>query len=194
MIFATAKTSKLDEFYKSFSEYVRYNEREQGALVENRLYRIRWNLFQAFKSIAPTAQRIEDESRQALETRGLKRREGKDGNLLSAEKEIKARKLSRMFLASSFVVRGWKKSKDGQARTFIAKGRGGTKTGQVRLRTKDGNKSPSGILESFLEGAVIQDDARGIVDNVLAREIVDIQTYILKKNMQKARSTIARVF
>lgn len=194
MIFAAAKTNTLNEFYKSFSEYIRYNEREQGALVENRLYRIRWNLFQAFKSIAPTAQRIEDESRQALETRGLKRREGKDGNKLSAEKEIKARKRSRMFLASSFVVRGWRKSKDGQSRTFIAQGRGGTKTGQVRLRTKDGNKSPSGILESFLEGAVIQDNERAIVENVLAREIVDIQTYILKKNLQKARSTIARVF
>lgn len=194
MIFATAKTSKLDEFYKSFSEYIRYNEREQGALVENRLYRIRWNLMNAYLSIAPTPGEITTQARAALAAGGIKRRKGKNGKALTVDEEIYVRIKGIRFLASSFVVRGWKKSKDGQARTFIAQGRGGTKTGQVRLRTQKGNKSPSGILESFLEGAIVQNDARGILDNVLAREIVDIQTYILRKNAQKARSTIARVF
>lgn len=194
MIFVTGKTDKLTEFQNAFSEYIRYNERNQGQLVENRLYRIRWNLFQAYRSIAPTAATIEDESRAALENGGIKRRKGRDGKPLSAEAEIKARRRSRMFLASSFVVKGWRKSKDGQSRTFIASGRGGTKTGQVRLRTSEGNKSPSGVIESFLEGAAVQDRNRGILDNVLAREIVDIQTYVLRKNAQKARQTIAKVF
>lgn len=194
MIFATGKADRLTEFQNAFSEYIRYNEREQGQLVENRLYRIRWNLFQAYRTIAPTADTIEDESRAALESGGLKRRKGRDGKPLSAEQEIKARRRSRMFLAASFVVRGWKKSRNGQSRTFIASGRGGSKIGQVRLRTKDGNRSPSGIIESFLEGAVIQDRNRGILDNVLAREIVDIQTYVLQKQAQKARQTIAKVF
>jgi hypothetical protein len=169
-------TAKLDE-------YLKWNKRAAGPLIESRARRLRYSLFKEFADIAPTKERIEAEVRAAVAKAGVKRPEG-----TTIEDEIKRRQKSRKYLASSFIFKGWKSAKDGQTGTFSQRSRGGRPTGRVIVNTRSNN--PSVLIESLLAGAGIQNDQRRIVDRAVAGQIADMETYIVRKQQDQFLKTL----
>lgn len=176
--------SEYPQLTAALNEYLRWNKRAQGPLLESRAMRLRYALFKGFSDIAPTAERIEAEAEAQLSSgKGLRRAKGTTPTL-----EIRRRKRSRKFLAASFVYRGWKTAKDGQRRTFSQKSRTGRTTGRAVVNTQGGNASV--LIESLLRGAAIQDNKRRIVDRAVSNQIGDMENYIARKQQQQFVQTL----
>ena len=45
-------SDSLQQFDRALEEYLRYNRRETGPLIENRAKKIQWELYRSFKAIA----------------------------------------------------------------------------------------------------------------------------------------------
>lgn len=180
----------LQEFNSALKEYLQYNRRELGPLIENRGRKVQWALFRQFKAIAPSGEKIE---RDAV-SRGhrLKRRMGPDGKHLSYKKELALRKRSIRYLSVSFLYRAWRLNREGQNSAFDATARRNRKIGEAVVRTARGQQSPSVRLTSLLEGAVIQNRQRSLVDKALRLQAADMKTYVQRKQSEKLEALIRR--
>lgn len=190
---AYSRTS-LVAFEQSFSDYLRFNKREQGPLIEDRGHKVRFALFKAFRDISPSAETIRHEA--AARGWRLLRRPGADGEPLTPEREIRARIRSRRFLALSFILRDWKRPAEGRGQSgrFAARTRAATEIGSAIVRTAVGEESPRVALSSYLEGAVAQSRRRGIVATVLTEQAQDMAVYVRRKHAERLRDHFAREF
>lgn len=181
---------QIQKFHRTLQEYLRYNQRELGPLIENRAKRIQWNLYRRFRGIAPTPQKIEQE----FKSRGyrIRRRKGKNGKALSAKAELGIRKRSVKWLSVSFLLRSWKVKRRGQSAAFHAFSRRKWKVGQAVVRTALGQRNPSVRIESFLKGAAIQNDQRNIINQTLQKEISDMETYVARKQQEAFKNRFSK--
>lgn len=176
--------SEYPQLNAKLREYLKWNRRAQGPLLESRARRLRYALFKGFADIAPTAERIEAEAEASIRSgKGLRRTEG-----TTAEQEIRRRKRSRKFLASSFIFPGWKAAKNGQNASFTRESKTGRTMGQAVVKTSGTNASV--LIESLLQGAVVQNDQRRIVDQAVAKQIEDMESYIVRKQKEQFLKTL----
>jgi hypothetical protein len=173
----------LNEFQRALQDYTRYNRRELGPLLEARARRVQFELFRQFKSIAPTKEKINAEA----EARGyrIRRREGEDGRKVSLKKELALRRKSIGFLSISFLIRAWKAQREGQNAAFSARSRKQAEIGKTVLHTAKGTSRPQVRIMSFLEGVVVQNRRRALVDKALKLQAADMRTYVARKQRQE---------
>lgn len=174
--------ARLEQFNRTLEQYLRYNKRDIGPLIENRARRIQWALYRQFRDIAPTPGKI----MQDAKSRGyrIKRRKGKSGKRLSLKEELAVRRRSVKWLSVSFLIRDWKARREGQATAYHAVSREKWKVGQAILRTAKGKSNPSVRIVSYLKGAAIQNTRRSIVNRVISRETADMETYVARKQKE----------
>lgn len=56
-------SQSLRDFNQALREYLQYNKREAGPLIENRAKKVQWELYRQFKAIAATPDKIEAEAK-----------------------------------------------------------------------------------------------------------------------------------
>ena len=185
-------SKSLRNFDRALKEYLRYNKRETGPLIENRAKRVQWELYRQFKAIAPTRDKIEQEA--ASRGYAIRRRMGPDGKRLSVKKELALRKRSIRYLSVSYLFRAWRANRDGQNTQFSAKSRRNKQIGEALIRTAKGKRRPFVRLTSFLEGVVAQNRKRNLVDKALQAQTADMKTYVRRKQQQAMKRSITRIF
>jgi hypothetical protein len=185
-------SKSLRNFDRALKEYLRYNKRETGPLIENRAKRVQWELYRQFKAIAPTRDKIEQEA--ASRGYAIRRRMGPDGKRLSVKKELALRKRSIRYLSVSYLFRAWRANRDGQNTQFSAKSRRNKQIGEALIRTAKGKRRPFVRLTSFLEGVVAQNRKRNLVDKALRAQTADMKTYVGRKQQQAIKRSITRIF
>jgi hypothetical protein len=181
--------NQVRSFQRTLQAYARYNRQELGPLIESRAQRMRYELYRQFRAIAPTKDKIE----QDVAGRGyaIRRRKGKDGRTLSVKQEIAARKRSIGWLGASWIFREWRRRRDGQSGNFRALSRGRAVIGASIVRTAKGERNPRVRLQSFLEGAMVQNRERSIVDKALAAQVADMRRYIARKQRERFQELLA---
>ena len=185
-------SKSLRNFDRALKEYLRYNKRETGSLIENRAKRVQWELYRQFKAIAPTRDKIEQEA--ASRDYAIRRRMGPDGKRLLVKKELALRKRSIRYLSVSYLFRAWRANRDGQNTQFSAKSRRNKQIGEALIRTAKGKRRPFVRLTSFLEGVVAQNRKRNLVDKALRAQTADMKTYVRRKQQQAIKRSITRIF
>lgn len=185
-------SKSLRNFDRALKEYLRYNKRETGSLIENRAKRVQWELYRQFKAIAPTRDKIEQEA--AFRGYAIRRRMGPDGKRLSVKKELALRKRSIRYLSVSYLFRAWRANRDGQNTQFSAKSRRNKQIGEALIRTAKGKRRPFVRITSFLEGVVAQNRKRNLVDKALRAQTADMKTYVRRKQQQAMKRSITRIF
>lgn len=173
----------LVAFNRALSEYVRYNRRELGPLIESRGRAIRFELYRQFRAIAPDKARIESEA--AARGFAIFRRKGKDGKTLTTKQELAARKRSIGWLSLSWLYRQWRSRREGQSGNFPAKSRRGATIGKAIVRTAKGLRSPKVELVSQLEGAARQNVQRSLVSKAMQAQTADMRRYIARKQQER---------
>jgi hypothetical protein len=185
-------SKSLRNFDWALKEYLRYNKRETGSLIENRAKRVQWELYRQFKAIAPTRDKIEKEA--ASRGYAIRRRMGPDGKRLSVKKELALRKRSIRYLSVSYLFRAWRANRDGQNTQFSAKSRRNKQIGEALIRTAKGKRRPFVRLTSFLEGVLAQNRKRNLVDKAFRAQTADMKTYVRRKQQQAIKRSITRIF
>lgn len=185
-------SKSLRNFDRALKEYLRYNKRETGPLIENRAKRVQWELYRQFKAIAPTRDKIEQEA--ASRGYAIRRRMGPDGKRLSVKKELALRKRSIRYLSVSYLFRAWRTNRDGQNTQFSAKSRRNKQIGEALIRTAKGKRRPFVRITSFLEGVLAQNRKRNLVDKALRAQTADMKTYVRRKQQQAIKRSITRIF
>jgi len=173
---------QLRHFDKALQEYLRWNKRETGPLIENRAKKIQWELYRQFKAIAPSRDKIEQEA--ASRGYAIRRRMGPDGKRLSVKKELALRKRSIGYLSVSWLFRAWRANREGQSRSFSARSRRNREIGEALVRTAKGKRRPYVRLTSFLEGVLKQNRQRNLVDKALRAQAADMNTYVRRKQRE----------
>ena len=184
--------NSLRQFDRALKEYLRYNKRETGPLIENRAKRVQRELYRQFKAIAPTRDKIEQEA--TSQGYAIRRRMGPDGKRLSVKKELALRKRSIRYLAVSYLFRAWRANRQGQNTQFSARSRRNKQIGEALIRTAKGKRRPFVRLTSFLEGVVAQNRKRNLVDKALRAQTADMKTYVRRKQQQAIKRSITRIF
>ncbi len=182
----------LRQFDRALREYLRYNKREAGPLIENRGKKVQWELYRQFKAIAPSREKIEQEA--AARGYAIRRRMGPDGKRLSVKKELALRKRSIGYLSVSYLFRAWRANRDGQSSRFSAVSRRNRRIGEALVRTAKGKRRPYVKLTSFLEGVVKQNQQRRLVDRALQAQAADMKAYVRRKQREAIKRTLARLF
>lgn len=182
----------LRQFDRALGEYLRYNRCETGSLLESRGKRLQWELYRQFRAIAPTRDKIEQEA--ASRGYAIRRRRGPGGKRLSVKKELALRKRSIRYLSVSFLFRAWKTNREGQTGSFSTRSRSNKEIGEALVRTAKGQRRPSIQLTSFLEGVVVQNRQRRLVDRAIRLQAADMKSYVRRKQREQLQRTIARVF
>ena len=185
-------SDSLDQFDRALEEYLRYNRRETGPLIENRAKKIQWELYRSFKAIAPSRDKIEQEA--AARGYAIRRRMGADGKRLSVKRELALRKRSIGYLSVSYLFRAWRTNREGQNGSFSANSRRNKRIGEVLVRTSKGERKPMVKLTSFLQGVLIQNRQRRIVDKALNAQAADMKLYVQRKQQEALKRTIAGLF
>lgn len=182
----------LKQFNGALQEYLKFNQRETGPLIDNRGKRVQWELYRQFRAIATPKDRIEQEAAQ----RGyaIRRRMGTDGKRLSVKKELAERKRTVGYLSLSFLHRTWKAKREGQSSQYTAKSRRNRRIGEALVRTAKGKRKPFVRLTSLLAGAVKQNRQRRIVDKALKAQASDMKTYVQRKQREALKRSIAKPF
>lgn len=180
----------LKAFNKALAEYAHYNQRDLGTLVENRANRMRWELYNLYKSIAPDRTRLDSE----LDALGGKmKRRMINGKRLTVEQEKRKRRSSVKYLAAGFLLREWRAQREGQNVKRDMRNRQNRKIGEVIDRTARGVRRPYVELTNLLEGAAKQNALRGLVNRALANQAADMKRYIVRKQQQQQARTIAKM-
>lgn len=185
-------TQSLRQFDRALQQYLRWNKRETGPLIENRGKRLQWELYRAFKAIAPSRDKIDQEA--AARGYAIRRRRGPDGKRLSVKKELALRKRSIGYLSVSYLFRAWKANREGQSAQFAATSRRNRRIGEALVRTAKGERRPSVRLTSFLQGVMVQNRQRRLVDHALKAQSADMKTYVRRKQQETMKRTFARIF
>lgn len=187
----SSPTAAFDQFQATLNEYVAWNKRELGTLLQSRAKRLRYEIFSRFKALRPDRQKL----RAALwviaeRGEGLRLHENpKTGRLRTRRQEITARVKSVGFLSVSFLPKDWLRVSQGTNTTAAARSASGATIGMVVDRTAPGRIDPFVAIKSFLAGAEAQNEERGIVESALAGQSADMAAYIAKKQAaQLARS------
>lgn len=183
-------TKELKRFNKVLSDYLTYNKREQGPLIENRANRLRWNIYRGFRAIAPSPQQLE----HSIASKGYRIKRGvtAQGTRRTIAQEIAARKRSLKFLSVSWLYKQWKSNREGQSGSIKATSRTQQAIGQVLLKTSTGTTNPSVRLESFLRGVYVQNQQRRIVEKAIKEQNRDMQAYIRKKQLERWRKLVQK--
>lgn len=180
----------LAKFQAAFDDYLQWNTRDQGFLIEDRGQKVRLALLAEFRDRSPSP----EELRAEVSALGyaIHRRKNRAGRRLTPDQEISARLRSRRFLAASFVLKDWRRLKDGEGQSgrFVARTRAQTEIGNALVRTASGETSPRVSLTSFLEGAVAQAREHQILSRVLSAQADDMAVYAARKH----REYLARNF
>lgn len=173
----------LDEFNAALSRYLVWTKRSQGGAVEHRAHRIRLELYRQFRKIAKTEQQlIEEVSALGYE---FKRRKSKvTGKAVSPEREVALRLRSLRYLSVSWIFKAWRNRRAGQNAAFSAVARGQKQIGEAIVATSEGTESPHVQLTSFLEGVMVQNQRRKLMDQVLRNEAADMAVYIARKHQE----------
>jgi len=187
-----ASSHSLRQFDRALQEYLRWNKRETGPLIENRGKRVQWELYRQFKAIAPTKNKIEQEA--ASRGYAIRRRMGANGKRLSVNQELALRKRSIGYLSVSYLFRAWRTNREGQSSQFSAKSRRNRQIGEALVRTAKGKRRPYVRLTSFLRGVMVQNRQRNLVDKALRAQAADMKTYVRGKQQEALKRTIARIF
>ena len=183
----------LQSFSRVLNEYLAYNKREQGPLLENRANRIRWGLYRKFRDLAQSPESLEAYLQDRIRSgRGIWRGKTRGGKTRTIEQEIRARKRSVRYLSLSWLMSKWRASRTGQNATIGQRSRTGRRIGEIVLRTAQGSRNPQVELTSFLEGVVIQNREKGIVEEVLRDEVANMRTYISRKQKEQFRRLARR--
>lgn len=185
-------SDSLQQFDRALEEYLYYNRRETGPLIENRAKKIQWELYRSFKAIAPSRDKIEQEA--AARGYAIRRRMGPDGKRLSVKKELALRKRSIGYLSVSYLFRAWRTNREGQNGSFSANSRRNKHIGEALVRTSKGERKPMVKLTSFLQGVLIQNRERRIVDKGLNAQAADMKLYVQRKQQEALKRTIAGLF
>lgn len=187
-------SQSLRDFNRALREYLQYNKREAGPLIENRAKKVQWELYRQFKAIATTPEKIEQEAKARNYQIRRRLRKGGDGKHLSVKEELVMRKKSIAYLSVSFLHRAWRANRDGQNTNFAAKSRSNRKIGEAIIRTTKGQRSPQVRLSSFLEGVLVQNRQRALVEKTLRAQVADMGVYVRKKQQEALKQTIAKTF
>lgn len=182
----------LHDFNRALKEYLQYNKREAGPLIENRAKKVQWELYRQFKAIAATPEKIEAEAK--ARDYAIYRRPGQDGKAVSLKEELTLRKKSIRYLSVSFLHRAWRANRDGQNASFDTKSRSNRKIGEAIIRTAKGQSRPQVELISYLEGVLVQNRQRSLVEKALRLQVSDMGVYIRKKQQEALKQTIAKTF
>lgn len=185
-------SDSLQQFDRALEQYLRYNRRETGPLIENRAKKIQWELYRSFKAIAPSRDKIEQEA--AARGYAIRRRMGPDGKRLSVKRELALRKRSIGYLSVSYLFRAWRTNREGQNGSFSANSRRNKRIGEALVRTSKGERKPMVKLTSFLQGVLIQNRERRIVDKALNAQAADMKLYVQRKQQEALKQTIAGLF
>jgi len=180
----------LNAFNKALKQYTKYNQRELGALVENRANRLRWELYKLFRDIAPSREKI-DSDLDALGGR-VKRRKVR-GKRLTLDQERRKRRGSIKYLSIGFMLREWRVKRQGQNVKRDQLNRMNRRIGEVIDRTARGIRRPYVRITNLLEGAVKQNIERALVNKALTKQTADMRSYILRKQKQQQARTIAKI-
>lgn len=185
--------SALPALEQAMKEQRRFLRNDLGVYLENRASRFRFELFLQFKRLAGDGSQIDEDA--ARLRYAIRRRKTKGGRRLTVEQEIKKRKAARGFLAQSFRMRRWKRSKKGQNSTIDQKGSRGRRgvLGRTILRTAKGEKSPYVEIGSFLSGVFAVNQERRIVEKAEAAQVADIGVYMARKMDQRNAQIYKRV-
>jgi hypothetical protein len=179
-----ARSSRdLKAFNKALAAYSRFNRRELGPLIENRVRRLRFELYRQFKAIAPSKERIEQEA--AGRGNAIRRRKNRSGKRMTLKQAIAARKRSIGWLSASWILRSWRSRRDGQNAFFKAYSRSRRQIGEAIVRTAKGQRRPRVRLSSFLKGAHIQNQERGLVQKAMRAQTADMRRYIARKQRER---------
>lgn len=185
-------SQSLRDFNQALREYLQYNKRETGPLIENRAKKVQWELYRQFKAIAATPEKIETEAK--ARDYATRRRIGKGGKAVSAKEELTLRKRSIRYLSVSFLHRAWRANREGQNSSFDTKSRSNRKIGEAIIRTAKGQSRPRVELISYLEGVLVQNRKRNLVDKALRSQVADMRVYVRRKQQEALKQTIAKTF
>lgn len=186
-------TSGLDEFNAALSRYLVWTSKGQGAAVEDRARKVRFELFKVFRKIAKTPQALREE----ISARGydFTRRVNKvTGKAVSPETEVAHRIRSLRFLSVSWLFREWRTRRDGQRAQFSAVDRGQKAIGEAIVNTAEGTESPYVELTSFLQGVKEQNEQRKLVDQARRNQAQDMGVYIARKHQEWLQGAFSKSF
>lgn len=197
------EVQNLNEYQKALQEYFHYNNRERGPLLEWQANTMRWALYRQFANAAPTRAELQSE----IEARNYRiyRRDrdyheyGVDGGLekvpglehpkITYAHEVARRQRSRKYLSLGFLMREWRRSKEGQNVQRYQQDRVGHLVGRAIVKTKQ-TSNPSVELMNMLSGARKLNNQRALVARAVANQTAYIRKYIKKKEDQQIRRTI----
>ena len=194
----SSPTAAFDQFQATLNEYVAWNKRELGTLLQQRAQKLRVEIFKRFRALRPDRQKL----RSALwviagRGEGLRLHDDpKTGRRRTRREEINARVKSVGFLSVSFLPKDWLRVRGGTNATFSARNNAGATIGMVVDRTGPGRIDPFVAIKSFLEGVAVQDEERGVVNAALAGQSADMATYIARKQAEqlaRMRPTVSTV-
>ncbi|MEO0797167.1 MAG: hypothetical protein AAFX93_18595 [Verrucomicrobiota bacterium] len=184
----------VEAFNKAFDNYLRWNKREQGPLINNRARRINWKINKRLQELAPSKGKIEtDVTRQGYHIRRGKTQSGKTRTV---KQEITARKRSVKFLSVSFWFKEWRGGKQAKNANLKSRSRRqkAWELGRALLRVASGVRKPFAEIKSYLHGVSVQDRKHRVVDKVLRSEIDDMEAYVARKHQEKINRRLHRVF
>lgn len=184
-------TRNLKAFDRALWEYSQFNKTGLGPMLESRAQKMRWELYKLYRSISPSREKLDSEL-DALGYR-MKRRVMASGRRLTWAEEKRKRRSSLKYLSVGFLLKEWRKSKEGQNVTVDQRNRIGSQIGKVIDHTARGVLRPSVELINQLDGAVKMNIARGLVNKAVAAQTADMRVYILRKQKEQQARTIARL-
>jgi hypothetical protein len=176
----------LKAFNKQLEEYIRYNQRSLGEIVANKAYYVHLNIYKRFRAMAPTPEDIDSEI-EALGYR-VKRAKG-----MTVDKERRRRRASVKYLGISFLLADWRRRNEVRNIVASRRNRRNREIGKAIERTARGVRHPSVEIISYLEGAVKINQERRIIDQVLAGEVISMKRYVIRKQKEAQRRTIAKL-
>lgn len=190
---SAANLSALDDFNAALSRYIVWYSRGQGAAVEHRAARIRLELYGLFRKIAKTPQQLIEEI-SALGYEFKRRLSPVTGKAVTPEGEVALRLRSLRYLAVSWIFKAWRLRRDGQRGAFTAVNRSQQTIGEAIVNTAEGTASPYVELTSFLQGVMVQNRQRNLMDQALRNQAEDMAVYIARKHAEWLQGNFAKNF
>jgi hypothetical protein len=177
-----AGTTALDEFNATFSRYLVWTKKGQGPATEDRARKVRFELFKQFKAIAKNAAGL----RAEIEARDfhISRRKDASGKTVDTDTEIALRIRSLRFLSVSWIFQAWRLRAGGQIGAFASVSRHQQQIGEAIVNTAEGTETPSVSITSFLQGVLVQNRERNLVDAALKTQAADMGEYIARKHQE----------
>ena len=183
----SSPTAAFDQFQSTLNEYVAWNKRELGTLLQQRAQKLRVEIFKRFRALARDRKKL----RAALwviasRGDGLKLHVSpKTGRVRTPKEEIAARVRTVGFLSVSFLTKEWARANAGSNAVYRAKNGSGATLGMVVDRTAPGRIDPFVAIKSFLEGVAVQDERHGVINAALAGQSADMAQYIARKQAEQ---------